>query len=80
MTQIDTEGIFSSKVRQLSEAVICCDAWEGIRYSPNHINRADRVVSLAEEIALEVEELLAARQMIRKKNRYLETHVNEVLP
>ena len=29
---------------------------------------------------LEVEELLAARQMIRKKNRYLETHVNEVLP
>ena len=80
LTQLDTEGIFSSKVRQLSEAVICCDAWEGIRYSPSHINRADRVVSLAEEIALEVEELLAARQMIRKKNRYLETHVNEVLP
>ena len=26
------------------------------------------------------EQLLAARQMIRKKNRYLETHVNEVLP
>ncbi len=79
MKELDTEGVISGKVRQLAETHISLDAWEGTRYHPDRINRADRVVSLAEEIAAQLEEMLLERHLIRKKTRYLEPHVNEVL-
>ena len=79
MTELDTEGSFSGKVRQLAEAHISADSWNGTRYHPNSINYADRIVSLAEEIAAELEKMLQEKQLIGKKDGYLETHVNEVL-
>ena len=79
MRELDAEGVLSGKVRQLAEAHISPDAWEGTRYHPDRINLADRVVLLAEEIAAQLEEMLLERNLIRKKPRYLEPHVNEVL-
>ena len=76
---MDGEGVISGKVRQLAETHISLDAWEGTRYHPDRINRADRVVLLAEEIAAQMEEMLLERHLIRKKTRYLEPHVTEVL-
>lgn len=79
LSELDREGTFSEKIRSLAEAVLRPDAWEGIKYHPDRINRADRIVNLSEEIASELEDMLLERQMIGRRTRYLEVHVDEVL-
>ena len=79
MKELDTEGSMSGLIRQLAETPVCSDAWNGIRYQPDRVNYEDRIVSLAEEIAAGLEGMLQEKHLITKRNRYLETHVNEVL-
>lgn len=55
------------------------EAWEGTRYHPERINYKDKVVSLTEEIAGEIVEMLIACGLTEKRDPYLESYVNEVL-
>lgn len=80
LTSLDREGSFSGKIQELADTHINRKAWEGARYHPNSLNDKDRLVALAEEIASEIEGMLQDRHLIRERTRYLETHVNEVLP
>lgn len=79
LTALDEKSIFSSKIQKLAEEPICREAWEGTRYHPNRLNFKDRIVSLSEEIAYEIEQMLMEKELIRMKKGYLETHVDEVL-
>ena len=80
MTELDTEGVFSARIRELAEEKIRPEAWEGSRYHPNRQNYKDRIVSLSEEIASEIDILLAEKNLSRVRSRYLEVHVDDVLP
>ena len=79
LSDLDTEGNFSGKIKELSQERLPLEAWESTRYHPNRLNYKDRVVSLSEEIASELEVLLAEKGLIRVRSRYLETHVEAVL-
>ena len=79
LQELDKEGVFAAKVKELAEECINPSAWEGTRYLPNRPNFKDRIVSISEELASEIEELLLERGLIEKRGRYLECHVDEVL-
>ena len=79
LCELDTEGSFSAKIRELSEERIRTEAWEGTKYRPNRLNFKDRIVSLSEEIASEIDVMLAEKGLIRVRGRYLEAHVEAVL-
>lgn len=79
LSDLDEEGIFSGKIRETAEEHIRPEAWEGTRYHPNRLNYKDRIVSLSEEIASEIEQMLVEKGLIRRRGRYLELHVDEVL-
>ena len=76
---LDGEGSFSAKLRELAEERIRPEAWEDTKYHPNRRNYKDRIVSLSEEIASEIELLLAEKGLSRPRGRYLEAHVNALL-
>ncbi len=80
LTELDEEGVFSAKIQELAQEHIRPEAWEGTRYHPNRLNYKDRLVSLSEEIASEIDEMLAEKGLIKVRGRYLEYHVNQVLP
>ena len=79
LTGLDREGSFSAKLEELSKERIRTEAWEDTKYHPNRQNFKDRIVSLSEEIASELEVMLAEKGLIRVRGRYLEAHVNAVL-
>lgn len=79
LSEMDAQGEFSAKIKELSEERIRTEAWEGTRYRPNRLNYKDRIVSLSEEIASEIELMLKEKGLIRVMSRYLETHVEAVL-
>ena len=79
LSELDAEGAFSAKIKELAEERIRPEAWEGTKYHPNRLNFKDRVVSLSEEIASEIETMLAEEGLIKTRGRYLETHVEAVL-
>ena len=79
LSDLDKEGIFSGKIRETAEEHIRPEAWEDTRYHPNRLNYKDRIVSLSEEIASEIEQMLVEKGLIRRRGRYLELHVDEVL-
>ena len=76
---LDREGDLSAKLLELSETPLRREAWEGTGYHPNRLNYKDRIVSLSEEIASEIEQMLVKRGLIRGRGRYLEAHVDAVL-
>lgn len=80
LAELDTEGVFSAKIRELAEEKLNLQAWDGTRYNPNRQNYKDRIVSLSEEIASLLEEMLQEKELIRIRSRYLEMHVNDILP
>ncbi len=79
LTELDKKGTYTDKIRKMAQCVIDPAAWDGTRYHPNSINYQDQIVTLAEKIAADLEDLLLERGLIRGKRGYLETHVNEVL-
>ncbi len=80
LTELDSEGIFSAKIRELAEEKLNQQAWNGTRYNPRRQNYKDHIVSLSEEIASLLEEMLHEKGLIQRYSRYLEMHVNDVLP
>ena len=79
LTALDAEGVFSAKIRELAGEKIDPGAWKGTAYHTNRQNYKDRIVSLSEEIASELETMMADMKLIRRRGRYLEIHVGEVL-
>ncbi len=79
LTELDKRGIFAGKIRELALTVTDLSAWEGTGYHPDRLNKRDRTVVLAEEIASELETMLQEKHLIREKRQYLETHVDELL-
>ncbi len=79
LTELDGDGTFSAKIRELAQEQIRREAWEGTGYHPNRLNYKDRIVSLAEEIASEIELMMAEKGLVRKRGRYLEIYVDEIL-
>lgn len=80
LSELDQEGLFTEKIQELASERINPDAWLSTRYHPNRQNYKDHIVSLSEEIASLLEEMLWEKDLIRIRSRYLEAHVNEVLP
>ena len=79
LTAMDAEGVFSAKISELAATPIRREAWDGSRYLPNRLNYKDRLVALSEEIASEIDQMLAEQGLIRVRSRYLEVHVDAVL-
>lgn len=79
LTELDGEGTVSEQIKELSLEPIRLEAWKDTRYRPNRLNFKDRIVSLSEEIASELEQMLVEKDLIRVRGRYMEIHVNEIL-
>ena len=79
LSELDAEGGFAAKLRELSGEPLRTEAWKGTKYMPNRLNYKDRIVSLSEEIASEIEIMLSESGLIRVRGRYLEAHVDAVL-
>ena len=79
LTELDREGVFSRKLGALARTPLRPEAWEDTGYRPNRLNYKDALVSLSEEIASELECMLAEQGLIRVRSRYLEAHVDAVL-
>ncbi|MCR4587593.1 MAG: DUF4037 domain-containing protein [Lachnospiraceae bacterium] len=79
LSALDTEGSFARKIAELAEEPVQKKAWEGTRYLPNRLNYKDRIVSLTEEIASEIEQMLEDAGIHSKRGRYLEQYVDETL-
>ena len=79
LSELDAGGSFSAKLAELSKEPLRLEAWEGTRYRPNRQNYKDRIVSLSEEIASEIELMLAESGLIRVRGRYLESYVEAIL-
>ncbi len=79
LEDIDGNGDFTTKIKMLASEKIDAEAWEGTRYRPNRLNYKDRIVSISEEIASEIEQMMLSSGIIKERGRYLEVHVNEIL-
>lgn len=79
LKDLDEEGVFSAKIQELAQLPIRLEAWNGTKYHPGRQNYKDRIVSVSEEIASEIDILLSEMGLIRVRSRYLEIHVNPVL-
>ena len=79
LTQLDEEGILSARIKELAMEKLNPEAWNGTGYHPNRQNYKDRIVSLSEEIASDLEFMMSDMGLISMRSRYLEIHVNEVL-
>ena len=66
LSDLDGEGSFSAKIKEAAEERIRTEAWEGTKYLPNRLNYKDRIVSLSEEIASEIEQMLVERDLIKR--------------
>ena len=69
-----------ARIKELAVTTPNPDAWRSTPYHPSRPNYKDRIVSLAEEIGSELEWMLRDLHLIRKPGRYMELHVDEVLP
>ena len=79
MTQLDQEGVFCGKIRTLAQERISLEPWAETKYHPDRLNYKDRIVSVTEEIADELETMLLQQHLISRKTGYLEVHVDEIL-
>ena len=79
LQELEQGGRFCEKIRELAREPIRIEAWEGSRYHPHRLNYKDRIVSLSEEIASELEQMLVEAGLSRPRSRYLEAHVDAVL-
>ncbi len=79
LTELDEEGVFAGRIRELAEEKLNTGAWIGTAYHTNRLNIKDRIVSLSEEIGSELEGILKEKRLIETSGRYMELHVDEVL-
>lgn len=79
LKDMDGSESFAERIQELADTKCNAEAWEGTRYHPERLNYKDKVVSLIEETATEIVELLIACCLTAKRDPYLESYVNEVL-
>lgn len=79
LKELDEEGAFAARIEELAGLKCNEEAWRGTRYNPNRQNYKDRIVSLAEDIAYDLSELLRDAGLIPHLNPYLEADVKTVL-
>jgi len=79
LKELDGEGGFSEKIRELAETNIDPAAWEDTGYHPARPNYKDRLISLADEIASELLVMLRTGGLVETGNIYLESVVEEVM-
>ncbi len=76
LKDLDGQGVFSEKIKELAETKSDPGAWKGTTYHPNRPNYKDRVVSLSEEIASEIADMLIMSGLTDIRDFYLERYVN----
>nr|MCR4658505.1 DUF4037 domain-containing protein [Lachnospiraceae bacterium] len=76
LKELDDQGELSGKIQELADTKCSREAWEGTAYHANRPNYKDRVVSLAEEIASEIADMLISSGLTDVRNFYLERYVN----
>ena len=79
LKELDAEGTFSEKIKELAETRIRSEAWKGTSYHPNRLNYKDEIVSITEELAYGIMKLLREKISVVEKDLYLESYVDEVL-
>ena len=79
MTEIDSKGMISKWIKELSETLGDVSAWEGRNYNPNYLNLNDKVVLLSERIAEEIAKMLMGHGLIDNADPYLERHIDEII-
>jgi len=79
LKELDEEGAFAARIEELAGLKCNEEAWRGTRYNPNRQNYKDRIVSLAEDMAYDLSELLRDAGLIPHLNPYLEADVKTVL-
>ena len=79
LTELDNNGRFSERIQELAELKCNEEAWKDTRYNPNRQNYKDRIVSLAEDMAYDLSELLRDNGLISHLNPYLEADVRKIL-
>ena len=79
LAEIDAEGSFAKKIKELSETSCNLSAWEHIRYMPDNLNMSDRIVVISERIAEMIRDMLLKSGISHCSDAYLEKHVEEVL-
>ena len=76
LRELDGEGEFSGRIQELADTKCNPEAWENTRYHTNRVNYKDRVVSLAEEIASRIADMLISSGLTVIRDFYLERYVN----
>ena len=76
LKELDEAVDFSGKIQELAETKCNPEAWEHTRYHANRPNYKDRVVSLAEEIASLIADMLTSAGLTDVRDFYLERYVN----
>ena len=76
LKELDAQGEFSGKIQELADTRCDRGAWEGTKYHPNRPNFKDRIISLAEEIASEIADMLIGSGLTDARNYYLERYVD----
>ena len=79
LKELDGNGRFSERIQELAELRCNEEAWKGTKYNPNRQNYKDRIVSLAEDMAYDLSELLRDNGFISHLNPYLEADVRKIL-
>ena len=79
MAEIDSKGMISKWIKELSETLGDVSAWEGRSYNPNYLNLNDKVVLLSERIAEEIAKMLMGHGLIDNADPYLERHIDEII-
>lgn len=79
LTEIDEEGSFASKIKELAETGCSLSAWEHIRYMSDNLNMSDRVVVVSERIAEMIGDMLVKEGLVHSEDPYLESHINIIL-
>lgn len=79
LCELDSKGVFATKIKELTEEAINLENWDGTRYHPTRLNYRDPIVSISEELASEIEFSLIEMGLTKRRSRYLETHIDELL-
>ena len=79
LTEIDTEGRFSTLVKELSQSNCDLEAWKDNPYRPDILNMSDPVVLISEKLASYISFLMREHGLTESMDTYLESYVNELL-
>ncbi len=79
LKDIDEEGEFSKTLCQLAGESVEDGPWRNYSYSPNNVNKKDKIVAAAERLAEMIVKKLNENGLIKSNDSYLEIYVNEII-